>query len=135
MHHSNGRSVVDRFHVMCGADRPVGSLRCRSCRHLLLAGVRRRGTSRCSTNTTWPWFLEAGEVVLRVPASVRYASNSCDYAPMLGPTICSKTKRLADRLCGRRLGGITRRYRIPEAPWAAGRTNPPGLAKRMGCLQ
>ena len=41
---------------MCGAGRPVGSLRCRSCRHLLLAGVRRRGTSRCSTNPTWTGF-------------------------------------------------------------------------------
>jgi len=30
-----------------------------------------RSTSRCSTNPTWTWFLEAGEVVLRAPASVR----------------------------------------------------------------
>jgi hypothetical protein len=53
----------------------------------------------------------------------------------LGPTICSKTKRLAELLCGRRLGGTSGHYRVPEGPWAAGRKNPLGLAERIGCLQ
>ena len=123
------------FRVMCRAGRPVGSLRCRTCCHLLLAGVRRRGIPWCSTMPTWRGLLEAGEVCLRAPAGARHASNSCDYGPALGPTIRSKTKRLADSVWGRRLCDTTRHYRVPEAPRAAGRKSPLGLAERIGCLQ
>lgn len=93
MHHPNSRSVTDRPWVSC-AGRTVRWALCDvavAATFYLLAFGRR--TSRCSTNPTWTWFLEAGEVVLRSPASVRHASNSCDYGPTLDPTIRSETKR------------------------------------------
>ena len=132
MHHPNSRSVADRPSVSCAgwAVRwALGAVAVAATFYLLAFGVAvllgvpptQRGHGFWRPEK----FVYGLLPVFATPAILAIT------APALGPTICSKTKRLADFVWGRRLCGTTRHYRVPEAPRAAGRKNPLGLAERM----